>query len=55
MSGARVARALSALVRTYGSPGCIVSDNGTKFTLRAILKWTAEFQMLWHYIDPGKP
>lgn len=27
LSGARVARELSALIRVYGKPGCIVSDN----------------------------
>ena len=31
ISGARVARELDALVRIYGKPACIVSDNGTEF------------------------
>ena len=39
ISGARVARELDALVRVYGKPACIVSDNGTEFTSKAILKW----------------
>ncbi|MCT9000728.1 IS3 family transposase [Chelativorans intermedius] len=55
LSGARVARELSALIRVYGKPGCIVSDNGTEFTSRAMLKWADENQVPWHYIDPGKP
>jgi putative transposase len=55
LSGARVARELSALSRVYGKPGCIVSDNGTEFTSRAILKWSDENEVPWHYIDPGKP
>ena len=55
LSGARVARELSALIRLYGKPGCIVSDNGTEFTSRAILKWADEQEVPWHYIDPGKP
>ncbi|MFI0397048.1 IS3 family transposase [Paracoccus jiaweipingae] len=55
LSGARVARELSALIRIYGKPGCIVSDNGTEFTSRAILKWADENEVPWHYIDPGKP
>jgi len=42
ISGARVARELDALVRVYGKPTCIVSDNGTEFTSRAILKWTGD-------------
>ncbi len=55
ISGARVARELDALVRIYGKPACIVSDNGTAFTSRAILKWADKNGVLWHYIDPGKP
>lgn len=55
ISGARVARELDALVRIYGKPDCIVSDNGTEFTSSAILRWADENQVAWHYIDPGKP
>ena len=55
ISGVRVARELDALVRVYGKPTCIVSDNGTKFTSRAILKWAGNNDVDWHYIDPGKP
>ena len=55
ISGARVARELDALVRIYGKPACIVSDNGTEFTSRAILKWAADNDVDGHYIDPGKP
>jgi putative transposase len=55
ISGARVARELDALVRIYGKPASIVSDNGTEFTSKAILKWANENGVEWHYIDPGKP
>jgi|TARA_B110000908_G_C10115743_1_gene385190 putative transposase len=55
ISGARVARELDALVRVYGKPACIVSDNSTEFISRAILKWTGDNDVDWHYIDPGKP
>ncbi|MFN5998720.1 MAG: IS3 family transposase [Paracoccaceae bacterium] len=55
ISGARVVRELDALVRIYGIPACIVSDNGTEFTSKAILKWANENGVEWHYIDPGKP
>ena len=41
--------------RVYGKPACIVSDNGTEFTSRAILKWAGDNDVDWHYIDPGKP
>jgi len=55
ISGARVARELDALVRLYGKPAAIVSDNGTEFTSRAILKWADANDVAWHYIDPGRP
>ena len=55
ISGARVARELDALVRLYGKPESIVSDNGTEFTSRAILKWAKDRSVEWHCIDPGKP
>jgi len=55
ISGARVARELDALVRVYGKPKSIVSDNGTEFTSRVILKWADENTVPWQYIDPGKP
>jgi putative transposase len=55
ISGARGARELDALVRVYGKPESIVSDNGTEFTSTAILKWADRNGVAWHYIDPGKP
>ncbi|MCE8456946.1 IS3 family transposase, partial [Rhodovulum sulfidophilum] len=55
ISGTRVARELDALVRIYGKPTCIVSDNGTEFTSKAILKWANDNGVEWHYIAPGKP
>ena len=33
----------------------IVSDNGTELTCNAMLKWTTETAIEWHYIQPGKP
>jgi putative transposase len=53
--GGRVARELDALVRIYGKPAYIVSDNGTEFTRKAILKWANDNGVKWHYIDPSKP
>lgn len=46
---------LDALVRLYGKPACMVSDNGTEFISRAILEWAGKNEIEWHYIDPGKP
>lgn len=28
---------------------------GTELTSNAVLTWTADRQVSWHYIDPGKP
>ena len=46
---------MDILVRLYGKPACIVSDNGTKSTNRAIPKWATENRVECHHIDPGKP
>jgi putative transposase len=55
ISGARVARALDALLASRGRPTMIVSDNGTELTSRSILDWTNRTGVDWHYIAPGKP
>lgn len=55
LSGRRVARELTALIRRRGRPGMIVSDNGTEFTSTAILAWAQDHRVAWHYIAPGKP
>jgi len=56
ISGARVARELNAIIeRRQTKPETCVSDNGTEFTSMAILKWTQETDVAWHYIQPGKP
>jgi putative transposase len=33
----------------------IVSDNGTELTSNAVLAWSEESGIEWHYIAPGKP
>lgn len=55
LSGRRVARELSALIERRGKPGLIVSDNGTEFTSNAMLSWTEECCVKWHFIAPGRP
>ena len=32
-----------------------VWDNGTEFTSNAVLHWSKEHQLEWHYIAQGKP
>ena len=55
LSGKRVARELDAIIAIRGRPAMIVSDNGTEFTSRAMLRWQLETGIAWHYIQPGKP
>jgi putative transposase len=55
ISGKRVARELAALVARRGRPAMIVSDHGTEFTSNAMLGWTSENRIAWHFIAPGKP
>lgn len=55
IGGTRVVRELDVLVARYGKPSCIVSDNGTELTSRAVLIWAQENGIEWHYITPGKP
>ena len=55
ISGRRVARELTSLVERRGKPGMIVSDNGTELTSNAILAWSKDHKVEWHYIAPGRP
>ena len=55
ISGRRVARELTDLISRRGKPDMIVSDHGTEFTSNAILAWSKDHRVEWHYIAPGKP
>jgi len=56
LSGGRVARELNVIIARRGAkPKTIVSDNGTEFTSMAVLQWSQETKIGWHYIAPGKP
>jgi putative transposase len=55
LSGGRVARELDLIIARRSKPKTIVSDNGTELTSMAILQWTQERAVDWHYIAPGKP
>jgi transposase InsO family protein len=55
ISGKRVVRELVGLVAERGRPGMIVSDNGTELTSNAVLVWSGEAKVEWHYIAPGAP
>ncbi|WP_205511739.1 IS3 family transposase [Rhodopseudomonas sp. BR0M22] len=55
ISGRRVARELADVIRRRGKPDLIVSDHGTEFTSNAMLAWTQDAGVDWHFIAPGKP
>jgi putative transposase len=55
ISGFRVGRELDRVIATRKRPAMIVSDNGAELTSMAILRWSQEQQIEWHYIAPGKP
>jgi putative transposase len=54
LSGLRVGRELDAIVVRRGKPTACVSDNGTELTSLAILRWSQETGVKWHYA-PGRP
>ncbi len=54
--GARVERELDAAVfERMARPHTIVSDNGSELASMAILRWSKDRNVEWHYIAPGKP
>jgi putative transposase len=55
ISGKRVVRELGDLIAERGAPRMIVSDNGTELTSNAVLAWSGETRIEWHYIAPGEP
>jgi putative transposase len=55
LGGRRVARELDRMIAERGKPAMIVSDNGTEFTSNAMLRWSSEAGIAWHFIAPGKP
>ncbi|XAY87483.1 IS3 family transposase (plasmid) [Sphingomonas parapaucimobilis] len=55
ISGRRVVRELTDLIAERGKPTMIVSDNGTELTSNAVLAWSGDVGVEWHYIAPGKP
>lgn len=51
LSGNRVGRELDKIIKIYGKPETILSDNGTEFTSHAIIKWSLEREINWDYIE----
>jgi putative transposase len=55
LPGLRVVRELEIIMARRGRPAICVSDNGTELTGMAVLRWSQEIRLEWHYIAPGKP
>jgi len=55
LPGLRVVRELDVIIAWRGRPAMCVSDNGTELTGMAMLRFSQERQIEWHYIAPGKP
>ncbi len=55
ISGLRVTRELDKVIAVRVRPAMCVSDNGTELTSMAILAWSQQLRIEWHYIAPGKP
>jgi len=55
ISGMLVARELDlAIPERLAKPAMVVCDNGTELTSMAILRWSQDRYVEWHYIVPGK-
>jgi putative transposase len=55
LPGLRVVRELEVVIAQRGRPSMFVSDNGTELTGMAVLRWSQQMLIEWHYIAPGKP
>jgi putative transposase len=51
----RIARELDPVIAIRGCPAMIVSDSGAELTSTAMLRWSQQRQVEWHYIALGKP
>lgn len=55
ISGLHVARDLDRAILERGTkPVMVVSDNGSELTSMAILRWSRDRDVEWHYIAPRK-
>jgi len=55
LTGERVIRVLSRIAEHRPPPQTLKFDNGTEFTINAMLGWGAEHNLDLHFIEPGKP
>lgn len=55
LPAAEVRRVLGHLVRRYGPPRYLRSDNGPEFLARRLRRWLTRTGIATAYIDPGRP
>ena len=55
LTGAKVAAALTVLLKTRAKPEAITVDNGTEFVSRAMDAWAYTHDVRLDFIRPGKP
>lgn len=55
ISGRRVARELTELIARRGKPGMMSLTTAPSLPRNAILAWSKDHQVEWHFIAPGKP
>jgi len=55
ITGRRLVAELDKIIKRRSMPLAIFSNNGGEMTSRAVLQWTMETCIEWHYIAPGKP
>ena len=55
ISGYRISRQLSDLLKKRGRPKSIVCDNGTEFTSKTMFFWSRDNRAKLNFIQPGKP
>ena len=53
--GADVIRVLENIAYERGLPKTLRSDNGSEFCSHRMLRWSADRNLQWHFIRPGKP
>ena len=51
----QVLAVLEQLMRQYGTPGCLRSDNGPEVVAQAVQRWLQTHQVQTVYIEPGSP
>jgi transposase InsO family protein len=55
MTGTDVKQVLGELIKRWGAPICIRSDNGSEFIAKQVKNWLDKNDIGTHYIDPGSP